>query len=205
LFEEALALPNAVGLNIATRADCLPDEVIEYLASLSERTTLTVELGLQTVHDATAALINRGHTFADFERAYRRLRELAPKARIGVHLIFGLPGENDAMMLDTVRRVAAMRPDEVKIHLLYVVRGTRLAAMYETGEYEPLTMERYVDLVTHSLTLLPPETVIGRLTGDGEEGALIAPLWSRKKLCVLNEIDKALYAQNLWQGKNFFL
>lgn len=203
LFEEALALPDAVGLNVATRADCLPEDVIEYLASLSERTVLTVELGLQSVHDETAALINRGHSFADFERTYRRLREVAPRVRIGVHLIFGLPGEDDAMMLDTVRRVAAMRPDEVKIHLLYVVRGTRLATMYEAGEYQPLEMEHYTDLVTEALTLLPPETVIGRLTGDGEEGALLAPLWSRKKLCVLNEIDKKLYQRDLWQGKYF--
>ena len=203
LFEEALTLPDAVGLNIATRADCLPDDVVAYLADLSERTVLTVELGLQTSHDKTAALINRGHTFEDFVTGYRRLRDRAPKIRIGVHLILGLIGENDEMMVETAQKVAELRPNEVKLHSLYVLEGTKMAEIYRNGGYFPLERDHYVDLVTQVLEQMPPEVVIGRLTGDGMENQLLAPLWSQKKRCVLNEIDKKFYSENTWQGKKF--
>lgn len=203
LFEEALTLPDAVGLNIATRADCLPDDVLDYLAVLSERTVLTVELGLQTVHDETAVRINRGHDFATFIHTYERIRTRAPRARVGVHLIFGLPGESDQMMLDTVCRVSALRPDEVKLHLLYVVANTALADLYLRGEYMALERERYIGLVADAIELLPPETVLGRLTGDGAPDTLLAPVWSRKKLTVLNDIDKLLLAKGSWQGKYY--
>lgn len=203
LFEEALALPDAVGLNIATRADCIEDDVLLYLATLAERTTLTLELGLQTVHDSTAAFINRGHTYQDFLSTYRRIRTGAPKIRIGVHLILGLPGETEEMMLETVRSVAALRPDEVKLHLLYVVEGTRLAELFASGDYQPLEREKYIKLAVRALELLPPETVLGRLTGDGAPETLLAPIWSRKKLTVLNDIDKLLLAEDTWQGKRY--
>ncbi len=203
LFEEAIALPDAVGLNVATRADCLPVETVKYLADLSERTTLTIELGLQTVHDETALRINRGHDFSAFLEGYHRVRELAPRARIGVHLIFGLIGENDEMMVQTVQRVAKLRPDEVKFHSLYVTEGSKMAEIYRNGGYLPLELAEYVDLVVRALELLPPQTVIGRLTGDGAEKSLLAPLWSQKKRCVLNEIDKKFYDKNSWQGKMF--
>ena len=200
LFEEALCLPGAVGLNIATRADCLPPDVVAYLADLAERTVLTVELGLQSVHDRTAALINRGHTWAQFCKGFEVLRGASGRIRIGVHLILGLPEETDTMMLDTVRRVAALHPDEVKIHLLHVLKGTRLAEMYGAGEYEPLERARYIELVARALTLLPPDTVIGRLTGDGMADELLAPVWSRRKVSVLNDIDKTLVEKNWYQG-----
>ncbi len=200
LYETALALPGAVGINIATRGDCIEEDVLLYLKDLSERTVLTLELGLQTIHDRTATLINRGHTWADFCRTYRRIRERAPRIRIGVHLIFGLPGEDDDMMLEGVRAVAALHPDEVKLHLLYVVEGTPLAEMYLRGEYLPLDMDHYVSLVVRALTLLPPETVVGRLTGDGDGRMLLAPIWSRRKREVLASIDKALYQQGYYQG-----
>ena len=200
LYEEALAQDGVVGINIATRADCLEDEVVDYLAELAERTVLTLELGLQSVHDRTAVLINRGHSFADFCRGYERLRKASPKIRIGVHLILGLPGESDADMLESVRRVAEMRPDEVKLHLLHVLRGTELARIYEEGNYQPLERERYVRLVADALELLPPETVIGRLTGDGRAEDLLAPRWSRDKKSVLNDIDKLLYERDSFQG-----
>ncbi len=203
LFEEALGEPDAVGLSIATRADCLPDDVLDYLAELSERTVLTLELGLQTVHDETATRINRGHTIADFLATYTRIRSRAPRVRIGVHLILGLPGESEEMMLETVRRVAALRPDEVKLHLLYVMRGTPLAEHYLKGEYIPLEREQYISLVVRALELLPPETVVGRLTGDAPRRALLAPLWSMQKLPILNDIDKLLYQKSTWQGKQF--
>ncbi len=202
-FEEALTFDGVVGLNVATRADCLPPDVVAYLAELSGRTRLTVELGLQTAHDATAAIIRRGHTFADFLDGYRRLTEIAPRAFTCIHLILGLPGEGRAMMLDSVRAVAALRPTMVKIHLLHVLRGTALGEMYTHGNYTPMTREAYVATVVDALELLPPRTVIARLTGDGAAADLLAPAWSRAKRAVLAEIDKELYRRNTYQGRLF--
>jgi len=202
-YEEALSQSGVVGLNIATRSDCLPDDVVEYLKKIAERTVLTVELGLQSVHDETAKLINRGHTFAEFLEGYEKLRNASDMINICVHIILGLPGEDEEMMLETVRRVAELRPHQVKLHLLHVIKGTPLATMYERGDYVPLEKEEYVDLVCKSLELLPPETVIGRLTGDGMAEELLAPLWSIKKVSVINDIDKELFARNTWQGSKF--
>ena len=203
LFEEALAMPGAVGLNIATRADCIENDVLGYLKELSERTVLTLELGLQTVHDQTARRINRGHTFKDFLSTYWRIKEQAPNVRIGVHLILGLPGEDEEMMLESVERTAGLLPDEIKLHLLYVMEGTVLAEQYLGGQYLPLDREKYILLAVRALERIAPETVIGRLTGDAPRRALLAPLWSTKKLTVLNDIDKMLYLENTWQGKFF--
>ena len=199
-FEEALAQPGIVGLNVATRADCLAPDVVEYLAELAERTTLTVELGLQSSSDATARTINRGHDFAAFCRGFEALRAASDRIGICVHLIFGLPGEDRATMLQSVRDVARLHPDQVKLHLLHVLRDTRLAELYEHGEYTPLLREEYVTLVADALELLPADIVIGRLTGDGARDALLAPLWSLKKTTVINDIDKLLYARDSYQG-----
>ncbi len=204
-YEEALAEEGIVGINIATRADCLPPDVVEYLAALAERTVLTVELGLQSSSDATAARINRGHDFATFLSGVETLRAASDKIGICTHIIFGLPGEDREQMLTTVRDVAAFAPEQVKIHLLHVLRDTRLAELYERGEYLPMEREDYLRTVVDALELLPPETVIGRLTGDGAEAELLAPLWSRKKTTVLNDIDKLLYARASWQGKRYGL
>ena len=201
MFEEALTFPGVVGMNIATRADCLPPDVVGLLSDLAERTVLTVELGLQTAHDEVAARINRGHTMADFIDGYTRLRAASGRVLICVHLIFGLPGEDRDMMLDTVRQVAALRPDQVKIHLLHVLRGTALGAQYERGDYVPMERDAYIDTVVKALELLPPETVIGRLTGDGMASDLLAPDWSRKKVTVLNDIDKEMFRRGTWQGR----
>lgn len=202
-FEEAMALPDVVGLNIATRADCLEDSTLSYLAELAERTVLTVELGLQSVHDRTAALINRGHTFREFLMGYGRLRQASRKIGICVHLIFGLPEESDEDMLESVRQVAALAPDQVKLHLLHVLRASRLGELYETGGYQPLERERYISLVVRALELLPPDTVIARLTGDGMGEDLLAPEWSRKKVSVINDIDKKMFEENTYQGRLF--
>lgn len=199
-YEEVLRLSGVVGMNIGTRADCITEEIADYLADVSERTVLTVELGLQSSNDGTAARINRGHDFHTFTEGYHRLRAAGPKIRIGVHVILGLPEESDETMMETVRAVAALRPDEVKIHLMHVLRGTVLADLYERGEYTELDRERYIRLTAEALTLLPAETVIGRLTGDGIADDLLAPLWSRRKTTVLNDIDKYLYENGLWQG-----
>ena len=201
IFEDALTWPGVVGMNIATRADCLPEDTVTLLGELSEKTVLTVELGLQTTHDKTAAAINRGHTYADFLEGYTRLRAGAPKALTCIHLIMGLPDETEADMLETVRRVAALKPHQVKIHLLHVLRGTALGDLYEKGKYTPMEREAYISVVVKALELLPPETVVARVTGDGAAADLLAPLWSRRKREVLNGMDMALSALDTWQGR----
>ena len=202
-FEEALSLPGAVGLNIATRADCLEDSAVEYLAELAGRTALCVELGLQSSSDATAGLINRGHDFATFVDGYSRLRAASDRIKICVHIIFGLPGESREDMMRTVADAAELAPDQVKIHLLHVLRGTPLADMYERGEYAPLEREEYVSLVADAIERLPEECVIARVTGDGMAEDLLAPLWSIKKVSVINDIDKELFRRNTYQGRLF--
>ena len=202
-YEEALRQEGVVGLNVATRADCLPQDVLEYLADLSGRTCLTVELGLQSSNDETARRINRGHDFACFCDAVERIRSASDRIRVCVHLIFGLPGEDRGTMLQSVRDTARLYPEQVKLHLLHVLRETTLAQWYESGLYQPLERETYVSLLADALELLPPETVIGRLTGDGKREDLLAPLWSLRKTTVVNDLDKLLYARNSWQGKSF--
>ena len=128
------------------------------------------------------------------------MRKASPKIRIGVHLILGLPGESHADMMESVGKVADLHPDEVKLHLLHILKNTRLAEMLAAGEYQPLSREEYITLVADALELLPKETVIGRLTGDGKAEDLIAPLWSRDKKSVLNDIDKLLYQRKSYQG-----
>lgn len=200
-FEEAMSLDGVVGLNIATRADCLEDETLNYLAELAERTTLTIELGLQTSNDETARYINRGHSFDDFVAGYDKLRAASKKINICVHIIFGLPLETRETMLKTVRDIARLAPDQVKIHLLHVLRGTKMAEIYERGDYMPLSKEEYVETVVSALELLPPDTVIGRVTGDGMAEELLAPDWSRKKVSVINDIDKLMFEKNTYQGR----
>ncbi len=200
-YETALNFPDVVGLSVATRADCLSDDVCEYLAKLAERTFLTVELGLQTAHDNTAAYINRGHTFAEFVIGYDKLRRASDKINICVHLINGLPHETADMMLESAHAVAQLRPDQLKLHLLHVIDGTPLASIYRRGEFECLTLDEYTDIVVRQLEIMPTQTVIGRLTGDGAADTLIAPEWSKKKLVVMNTIDKLMYSRGTWQGR----
>jgi len=203
VYGAVLKLPGLVGVNIATRADCLSEAVCGLLREVSEKTLLTVELGLQSSSDATAELINRGHDFSAFTEGYERLRRLVPKALICVHIILGLPGEDESMMMKTVTNTASMMPDQVKLHLLHVLKNTPIASMLESGEYKPLTEEEYVSLVCRALTLLPPDTVVARVTGDGLADDLLAPLWSRKKTCVINDIDKMMYQKGWYQGCKF--
>lgn len=200
IYEEILAFPNLCGISIATRADCLPEDVCELLCEVSEKIPLTVELGLQSSSDITAKRICRGHTMADFEDGYARLRALVPKAEVCVHIIFGLPGESDEDMLATVKKVAELEPEQVKIHLLHVIKDTPLVDEYLRGEYEPLDRERYITLVCEALKLLPPEIVICRLTGDGIAEDLLAPEYSKRKIAILNDIDKLMYSSGATQG-----
>lgn len=200
-FEEALSLDGVVGMNIATRADCLEDDTVKYLAELAERTVLTVELGLQSVHDKTAELINRGHDYNAFLEGYKKLKNASEKINICVHLIFGLPEEDEAMMLESVRRVAQLRPHQIKLHLLHVLRSSALGRIYLDGGYKPMEREDYIALIVKAIELLPPETVVARLTGDGMADDLLAPDWSRRKVAVINDIDKLMFSKNTYQGR----
>lgn len=200
-FEPVLAQENVVGISIATRADALPDDILDYLSELNRRTYLIVELGLQTIFDETGNHINRCHTYAEFLEGYNKLRERG--INVCVHLIDGLPNETKDMMIETARTVAKLRPHCVKLHLLHILKGTRIAKEYLDGGFDVLSLEDYVDIICSQLEVFHEDTVIQRLTGDGGRDSLIAPLWSLKKFVVLNEIDKEMLRRNTYQGAKF--
>lgn len=198
VYYEALSC-DICGISAATRADCIDREKAEFLASLP--VPVTVELGLQTAHDSTAELINRGHSFADFVKGFNTAKDAG--LRVCVHIINGLPGEDEQMMMKTAELLGKLRPDGVKIHLLHVIKGTKLAEMYLAGNYTPLTMQEYIDITVRQLELLPQETVIERLTGDGSRETLLAPLWSLDKRAVLGGIMKRQKELDSVQGMLF--
>ena len=197
-FEPVLAQDGVVGLSIATRADCLADDVLEYLSELNNRTYLIAELGLQTIFDETGERINRCHTYAEFLEGFEKLKERG--INVCVHLIDGLPGETKEMMLESAAAVARLKPHCVKLHLLHVLRGTKIAEQYLNGEFELLSLDEYADIIVSQLELFPSETIIQRVTGDGGWNALIGPLWSLKKFVVMNEIDKLMVRRDTYQG-----
>lgn len=205
ILEDVSDFEGAVMINIATRADCLEDEKINVLDSLSKKIPVTIELGLQTSDDRVAELINRGHSFETFKDCFYRLRRLAPNVKIAVHIINGLPTENRENMINTATCVANLHPDIVKIHLLHVLEGTKLAQMYKNGEYTPMDRNEYISTVCDQIELLPPDVVIERLTGDGDSKYLLAPLYSTKKVTIINDIDKELFKRNSYQGKRYNL
>ena len=205
ITQEIASFEGAVMIDIATRADCLENEKIEILNTLSAKIPVTVELGLQSSDDKTAELINRCHTYAEFTDCFARIRKYAPRVKIAVHIIDGLPGESREMMMKTAWDVATLKPDIVKIHLLHVIEGTALGGMYKMGEYIPLEKDEYVSIVCDQLELFAPETVIERVTGDGARDSLLAPLWSLKKVAVINDIDKEMYRRNSYQGIKYGL
>lgn len=200
-FEPVLAQENVVGLSIATRADCLNSDALDYLSELNERTYLIVELGLQSIFDKTGEHINRCHSYAEFLEGYDKLRQRG--INTCVHLINGLPGETADMMLESAKAVAALRPHCVKLHLLHILKNTKIAAEYESGGFNLLTLPEYVNIITNQLEVFHEDTVIQRLTGDGGRDSLIGPLWSLKKFVVLNEIDKELLRRDTCQGAKF--
>lgn len=193
----------AFALSLATRPDCIDEDKARLIAEFSEtfNMPLTVELGLQTVHDKTAELINRGHTYSDFLNGYELLNSF--NIRKCVHIINGLPGEDAEMMLDTARAVGKLRPEGLKIHSAHVLRGTELCKMYRRGEYVPLERDEYIDITARQLELIPPETVIERVTGDGDKSLLEAPDWSRDKIAVLGGLDKRMAELDTFQGRLF--
>lgn len=189
----------ADGISIGTRADCLDDEIIGLLCEINEKTRLTVELGLQTVHDRTAQIINRCYSFDEFLSGYNRLK--ASGIRTCLHIINGLPQESEEDMLATAKTVGALCPDGLKIHLLHINSGTALEKLYSDGKYAPMEKDEYIDIVVRQLEYIPQETVIERLTGDGDRRYLVAPLWSRDKISVLGGIDKLQRERDSYQGK----
>ena len=200
-YEEALAQKNVIALSIATRPDCLDDDVLDYLEELNKKTYLWVELGLQTINDKTARNFNRGYDFETFDRSLKKLQERG--IEVVVHTIFGLPGETKEDMLKTVDYVAHSGAQGVKFHLLHLMEGTKMVEQYENGELKLLSKEDYIDLIGKGIAMIPEEMVVHRLTGDAPRQSLIGPMWSLKKWEVLNDIDKALVDNNIWQGKDF--
>ncbi len=197
-YETVLAIPNVIGLDIATRSDALSDEVLDYLEELNQRTFLMVELGLQSMHDKTLKFINRGHDLKNFEEAVRKLQERG--IFVVVHIINGLPGETKEMMIETVQYLNSLGIDGIKIHMLYVNRGTPLAHMYEKSPFPLLSKEEYIDIVCNQLEYLDPKIVIMRITGDPLKEEVIAPTWLLKKFCILNDIDKEMKKRDITQG-----
>ena len=177
-YETVLGFEDVIGLSISTRPDCLPDDVVDYLAELNERTNLWVELGLQTIHDETSDIINRGHTYQDFLDGFKKIKDRNIKTV--VHIINGLPGEDKEMMMQTAKAVADMGADGIKIHLLHIIKDTPLRDFLNNGQIVPMEQEEYINLVCDQLEILPEEMVIHRLTGDGKRDELLAPLWSLK-------------------------
>lgn len=199
-YEEVLKLPNVIGLFIATRCDSISDDVLDYLEELNKRTFLTVELGLQTIHEKTSKLINRGHTLTEFDDMVKKLRER--NINVSVHIINGLPYETEEMMLDTVKHLNSLDIQGIKIHMLNIVRDTPLENLYNMDRFHILSKEEYIDIVIKQLEILKPEIVIHRITADPDKDTLIEPSWLLKKFCVLNDIDKEMVKRNTWQGKN---
>jgi radical SAM protein (TIGR01212 family) len=198
LYEEALACPKVVGLSIGTRPDCLPQEVLELLAGYARDRLVWLELGLQSAHDDTLRRLNRGHDVACFTAAVHRASALG--LEVVAHVILGLPGEGPREMAATAAYLAGLPVQGVKIHLLYVIRGSGLARLYEVGEYQCLTQDEYVSRVVDFIELLPPRLVIHRLTGDPHPGELLAPDWCRDKARVLRAIREEFARRGSRQG-----
>ena len=198
LYEPILKQDNVVGLSIATRCDCLNDEVLDYLEELNKRTYLTVELGLQSIHEKTAKYINRGHTLEEFELGVKKLRKR--NIDVVVHIINGLPNETEEMMLETAKYLNTLDIQGVKIHMLHIVKNTNLAKIYQVSPFKILSKDEYINIVVKQLELLNDKIVIHRLTGDPDPNELIEPTWTIKKIDVLNGIDKLMAQKNTYQG-----
>lgn len=200
-YEDALKQKGVVALSIATRPDCIDDEIADLLGEINKKTYLWVELGLQTINDDTARNFNRGYDLKVFDESLKKLKDR--NIEVVVHTIFGLPGESKEDMLKTVDYVAHSGVQGIKFHLLHLMEGTRMVKQYESGELKLMTQEDYIDTVCKAVTMIPEEMVVHRLTGDAPRELLIGPMWSLKKWEVLNTIDKALEDNDLWQGKNY--
>lgn len=198
-YETILKIDNVIGLAIATRPDSITDECLEYLSELNKRTYLTIELGLQTIHEKTAKLINRGHDLKCFTKMVKKLRE--KNIDVVVHIINGLPFETKEMMIETVKYLNDLDIQGIKIHMLQILKDTKLEKLYQEAPFKLLTKEEYIEIVCEQLQYLNDEIVIHRLTGDPKPEDLIAPNWVIKKIDVLNGIDKYMAKNDIIQGQ----
>ena len=201
LFFAAIEPSDIVALSIATRPDCLPDGILTLIRELAAVKPVWVELGLQTIHDETARYIRRGYSLSVYDEAVKKLH--AAGAAVVTHMILGLPGETHAQTVQTARYIGSSGADGIKLHLLYVLRGTDLAADYAAGKFHTLTLEEYLPLLADCIRVLPPDMVIHRLTGDGAKRDLIAPAWSADKKRVLNAINRYFAENRVEQGEAF--
>ncbi len=197
-YEPILALENVIGLNIATRPDSITEECLTYLEDLNKRTYLTVELGLQTIHEKTSRFINRGHDLKCFEEMVTKLRER--NIDVVVHIMNGLPYETKEMMLETVRYLNRLDIQGIKIHMLHILKNTKLADIYQSRPFHVLTKDEYIEIVCDQVELLRDDIVIHRITGDPKKEDLIEPYWLLKKFSVLDDIDKELEKRGTYQG-----
>ncbi|WP_105177563.1 MULTISPECIES: TIGR01212 family radical SAM protein [Clostridium] len=200
-YEEAINQEGVVALSIATRPDCLEDDVLDLIEELSKKLYVWVELGLQTINDDVAKKINRGYDLKVFDDAMTRLKER--NIDVVVHSILGLPGESQDDMLKTIDYIAHSGAQGIKLHLLHLMKDTKMVELYENGELQFLSQEDYIKLICRAVSILPKEMVVHRLTGDAPRDLLIGPMWSLKKWEVLNAIDKTLEDNDIYQGKNF--
>lgn len=198
-YELILKEDDVIGLSIATRPDSITEECMDYLEKLNKRTFLTIELGLQTIHEETSKLINRCHSLECFEKCVSELRKR--HINVVVHIMNGLPYETKEMMIDTAKYLNSLDIQGVKIHMLHILKNTKLATMYKEKPFHVLTKEEYIDIVCSQLEYLRPKIVINRITGDPKKEDLIAPSWLLKKFCILNDIDKELIKRDTYQGK----
>lgn len=198
-FTPFIERDDILGIAIATRADCLEDDKIAYLQSLTKKKEIWIELGLQSIHDKTAIETNRGHDYATFLDCIERLKNTDLK--ICVHLINSLPNEDEQMMLETAKQVGQLPIHAVKLHMLHVCEGTKMGQIYKKHPFPLYSLEQYINIIIKQLEVLPPEIIIQRLTGDAVKELLIAPEWTLNKTNVLNSIDKEMVKRNTWQGK----
>ena len=198
-YYSVLDMEDVAGIAIATRPDCLPEEVLELLEEINRKTYLWVELGLQTIHEDTADFINRGYTLDAYIDAVKALK--MRNIEVVTHAILGLPGEDKTKMLQTIDFIANTGTQGIKLHLLHIMKETRLSRLYESGAIKVLEKDEYADLIIDCLEILPENMVIHRITGDGPRATLIAPLWSLKKWEVINAIEDRFIMRNTWQGK----
>lgn len=199
IVESLLKQDNVVGISIATRPDVISDEYYNYFEKLNKKTFLTIELGLQSSNENTLKLINRGHDTKSFENAVNKLHKL--NIFVVAHIINGLPYETKEDMLNTVKFLNNLKVDAVKIHMLHILKGTKIENLYEKDKFHILSKEEYIDIVINQLELLDEKIVIERITGDPIKDDLIAPLWLTKKFCLLNDIDKEMVKRDTYQGK----
>lgn len=200
-YEEAINQEGVVALAIATRPDCLQDEVLDLIEELSKKLYVWVELGLQTINDDIAKKINRGYDLKVFDDSMAKLKER--NIDVVVHSILGLPGESQESMLKTIDYIGHCGAKGIKLHLLHLMKDTKMVELYESGELKFLSKEDYINLICKAISILPKDIVIHRLTGDAPRELLIGPMWSLKKWEVLNAIDKTLEDNDIYQGKNF--